>query len=166
MAGGEKRAGRLAAEPLLAPVIRVTGAEATSYSMTPRSPGGGADGPRIDRRTPTVIVSHTTPDDVPAGGVYTFVRFVRSPREAAEVAIRLAGGEDVDVFSASIGGQLLRAGLVDEVRIHLAPVLLGAGTRLLDDDDDGHIRLQPTRSTESSKATHLRYRVLTVDGTG
>jgi riboflavin biosynthesis pyrimidine reductase len=60
---------------------------------------------------------------------------------------------------------LLRAGLVDEVRIHLAPVLLGAGTRLLD-DDDGHIRLQPTRITESSKATHLRYRVQTVDGTG
>jgi dihydrofolate reductase len=92
---------------------------------------------------------------VPAGGVYTFVR---SPREAAEVAIGLAGGKDVDLFSASIGGQLLRAGLVDEVRIHLAPVLLGAGTRLLD-DDDGHIRLQPTRITESSKATHLRYRV-------
>lgn len=99
---------------------------------------------------------------MPAGGVYTFVR---SPREAAEVAIRLAGGKDVDLFSASIGGQLLRAGLVDEVRIHLAPVLLGAGTRLLG-DDDGHIRLQPTRTTESSKATHLRYRVLTVDGTG
>ncbi len=85
----------------------------------------GADGPGFDRRTPTVIVSHTTPDDVPAGGVYTFVR---SPREAAEVAIRLAGGKGVDLFSASIGGQLLRAGLVDEVRIHLAPVLLGAGT--------------------------------------
>jgi hypothetical protein len=61
--------------------------------------------------------------------------------------------------SASIGGQLLRAGLVDEVRIHLAPVLLGAGTRLL--DDDGHVRLQPTRITESSKATYLRYRVQT-----
>jgi hypothetical protein len=84
----------------------------------------GISGPGFDRRTPTVIVSHTTPDDVPAGGVYTFVR---SP--------------------------------------HLAPVLLGAGTRLLD-NDDGHIRLQPTRITESSKATHLRYRVLTVDGTG
>jgi hypothetical protein len=78
---------------------------------------------------------------VPAGGVYTFVR---SPREAAEVAVGLAGGKDVDLFSASIGGQLLRAGLVD----------------------DGHIRLQPTRSTESSKATHPRYRVLMVDGTG
>ena len=60
---------------------------------------------------------------------------------------------------------MLRAGLVDEVRIHLAPVLLGVGTRLLD-DDDGRSRLQPTRITENSKATHLRYRVLTVDGTG
>jgi len=98
---------------------------------------------------------------VPAGGVYTFVR---SPREAAEVAIGLAGGKPDGLFSASIDGQLLRAGLVDEVRIRLAPVLLGADTRLL--DDDGHIRLQPTRITESSKATHLRYRVLTVDGTG
>lgn len=79
MAGGEKRAGRLAAEPLLAPMIRVTGAEATSYSMTPRSPGGPPTGPASTggpRRSPT-------PDDVPAGGVYTFVR---SPREAAEVA--------------------------------------------------------------------------------
>lgn len=96
---------------------------------------------------------------MPAGGVYTFVR---SPREAAEVAIGLAGGKDVDVFSASIGGQLLRAGLVDEVRIHLVAVLLGAGTRLL---DEGHIRLQPTRITETSWATHLRYRVLANDGT-
>src|SRR6266511_3857783 len=59
MAGGEKRAGRLAAEPLLAPVIRVTGAEATSYSMTPRSPGGAPTGPastggprRSSSRTP------------------------------------------------------------------------------------------------------------------
>ena len=76
----------------------------------------------------------------------------------------MPGGKHVDLFSASVGGQMLRAGLVEEVRIHLAPVLLGVGTRLL--DDDGHSRLQPTRITESSKATHLRYRVLTVDGTG
>jgi hypothetical protein len=59
MAGAEKRAGRLGAEPLLAPVIRVTGAEATSYSMTPRSPGGAPTGPastggprRSSSRTP------------------------------------------------------------------------------------------------------------------
>lgn len=117
----------------------------------------GADGPASDARTPTIIVSHSQPDDVPAGGVYTFVS---SPREAVATAQRIAGDKDVDVFSASIGGQLLRAGLVDELRIHLVPVLLGAGTRLLD-DTGGHIRLEPTGIIEGSRASHLRYRVVT-----
>lgn len=81
-------------------------------------PSWGANGPGFDARTPTVIVSHREPDTVPAGGVYTFVR---SPEEAVTTAKALTGDKDVDVFSASIGGQLLRAGLVDEVRIHLVP---------------------------------------------
>jgi dihydrofolate reductase len=116
----------------------------------------GADGPGFDARTPTIIVSHSTPQNVPAGGVYTFVR---SPLEAVETAKAIAADKDIDIFSASIGGQLLRAGLVDEVRIHLVPVLLGTGTRLLD-DTGGHIRLEPTGIIEGSKAAHLRYRVL------
>ncbi len=104
-------------------------------------PWWGANGPGSEARTPTIIVSHSEPENVPEGGVYTFV------------------GSPVDVFSASIGGQLLRAGFVDEVRVHLVPVLLGSGTRLLD-DAGGHIRLQITRIVEESKATHLRYRVI------
>ena len=91
MAGGEKRAGRLAAEPLLAPVIRGDGSGGDELLDDTSIAWWGADGPGFDRRTPTVIVSHTTPDDVPAGGAYTFVR---SPREAAEVAIGLAGVHD------------------------------------------------------------------------
>jgi dihydrofolate reductase len=90
----------------------------------------GADGPGSDRRTPTVIVTHSTPDNVPGNSVYTFVDNVE---EAAALAERLADGKDIDVFSASVGTQLLRAGLVDEIRIHLVPVLLGARTRLLED---------------------------------
>ncbi len=116
----------------------------------------GANGPGAEARTPTIIVSHDVPDDVPDGGVYTFVG---SPEQAVAAATAIAGEKDVDVFSASIGGQLLRAGLVDEVRIHLVPVLLGAGTRLLD-DTGGHIRLQPTSVVQESKATHLRYTVV------
>ena len=119
-------------------------------------PWWGANGPGAEARTPTIIVSHRVPDDVPDGGVYTFVG---SPQEAVAAATAIAGDRDVDVFSASIGGQLLRAGLVDEVRIHLVPVLLGAGTRLLD-DTGGHIRLQPTSVVQESKATHLRYTVV------
>lgn len=116
----------------------------------------GSDGPGFERRTPTIIVSHTTPDNVPEGGVYTFVNSVE---EAAATAAVLAGGQDVDVFSASIGTQLLRAGLVDEIRIHLAPVLLGAGTRLLYDAGP-QVRLEPTDVIQGAKATHLRYRVI------
>jgi dihydrofolate reductase len=116
----------------------------------------GADGPGSPRRTPTVIVSHSVPDDIPDNSVYTFVDNVE---ESARVARALAGDQDVDVFSASIGTQLLRAGLVDEIRIHLVPVLIGAGTRLLDDALP-HVQLEPTNVVHGPKATHLRYRVI------
>jgi len=119
-------------------------------------PWWGANGPGFEARTPTIIVSHRESPEVPAGGVYTFVP---SPPDAVAVAKTLAGDKDIDVFSASVGTQLLRAGLIDEVRIHLVPVLLGAGTRLLD-DAGGHIRLEPTSVVQEPKATHLRYRVL------
>ena len=66
-----------------------------------------ADWPGGDLRTPTFIVSHTIPDDVPEGGVYTFVS---SPLEAVEAARQVAGDRSVDVFSSSIGNELLRPG--------------------------------------------------------
>lgn len=53
----------------------------------------------------------------------------------------------------------MRAGVIDEVRIHLVPVLLGSGTRLLDAAGD-HIHLEPTGVVEESKATHVRYTVM------
>ena len=117
-------------------------------------PWWGANGPGSEARTPTIIMSHSEPENVPKGGVYAFAG---SPEDAVATATAIAGDKDVDVFSASIGGQLLRAGLVDEVGVHLVPVLLGLGTRLLD-DAGGHIRLQITRIVEEAKATHLRYR--------
>ncbi len=78
----------------------------------------GADGPGFGARTPTVIVSHSTPKDVPDGSVYTFVR---TPAEAVSTAKALAGNMEVDVFSASTGGQLLWAGLIDELRLFSCP---------------------------------------------
>lgn len=117
----------------------------------------GPNGPGFERRTPTFIVSHSEPDNVPENGVYTFVS---SPKEALEQAVAFAGGKDVDIFSASIGQQLLRAGDVDEIRIHLVPVLLGTGTRLIDDVGREHIRLRRLGVLESAMATHLRYAVV------
>jgi dihydrofolate reductase len=120
-------------------------------------PWWGADGPDGAARTPTFIVSHRTPEHVPEASVYTFVG---SPIEAVELAQAAAGDKDVDVFSASIGQQLLRAGRIDEIHVHLVPVLFGAGTRLFENLGDSHVQLQIIGVGEGSKATHLRYAVV------
>lgn len=54
-------------------------------------------------RTPTFIVSHSEPEEIPKGGVYTFVN---SPEEALELARATPGNKDVDIFSANVGQQL------------------------------------------------------------
>jgi dihydrofolate reductase len=120
-------------------------------------PWWGADGPGGEARTPTFIVSHGTPEQVPEGSVYTFVN---SPIQALELAAAAAGDKDVDVFSADIGQQLLRAGRIDQIHVHLVPVLFGAGTRLLEDLGGPHVQLEIIRVVEGSKATHLRYAVV------
>ncbi len=85
--------------------------------------------------------------------------FAASPEEALTGAIAAAGDKDVEIFSADIGGQLLSAGHINEIRIHLVPVLFGAGTRLFDDIGDEHIALEIIGVVEGSTATHLRYKV-------
>jgi dihydrofolate reductase len=119
-------------------------------------PWWGPDGPGGAARTPTFIVSHGTPGQVPEKSVYTFVG---GPIEALELAAAAAGDKDVDVFSASIGQQLLRAGRIDEIHVHLVPVLFGAGTRLFEDLGGTHMQLEIIGVGEASKATHLRYAV-------
>ena len=54
---------------------------------------------------------------------------------------------------------LLRAGQLDEMEIHLVPVLLGEGRRLFDSLGPGHIELELVRRVEGRDVTHLRYRV-------
>src|SRR5215469_4716028 len=120
-------------------------------------PWWGPDGPGGAARTPTFIVSHGTPAQVPEGGVYTFVN---GPVEALEQARAAAGGKDVDVFSANIGQQLLRAGRIDEIRVHLVPVLFGAGTRLVEDLGGNHVQLAIIGVSEGAQATHLRCAVV------
>jgi dihydrofolate reductase len=61
---------------------------------------------------------------------------------------------------ASIAQQCLRAGLLDELQIHVAPLLLGGGVRLFDDLAGEQIEVEATRVIESPGVTHLRYRVV------
>jgi dihydrofolate reductase len=114
-----------------------------------------ADGPGGELRTPTFIVSHTVPDDIPEGGVYTFVG---SPLEAVEAAQAVAGDRSVDVFSSRIGNQLLQVGKVDEIHLYVAPVLFGSGTPLFE-ALPAHVQLELLGVEQTAKTTYLRYRV-------
>ena len=109
-------------------------------------------------RHPVFVLTHHAREPLQMQGGTTFT-FVTDGIEAAlEQAQAAAGERDVHVAGgASAARQYLQAGLVDEMQLHVAPVLLGSGERLLDD----HVgRLERTRVVESpSGATHLRFSV-------
>lgn len=78
--------------------------------------------------------------------------------EAVHIALAAAGGKNVEVLSPSIGRQLLELGLIDEIDLHVAPLLLGAGIRLYDNPDSAPIRLHRLGPDDATRAVNLRYR--------
>jgi dihydrofolate reductase len=86
----------------------------------------GADGPTGSDRVPVVVLTHNPPSDAPEDGVYTFV--TSGVEDALDEGRSLAAGKDVAVAAGpDVGNQFLRAGLIDELSIHLVPVLFGDG---------------------------------------
>jgi dihydrofolate reductase len=117
-----------------------------------------ADGPTGPARVPTVVVSHSVPQDIPNGGVYSFVDGVEA---ALEKAKKLAGDKDVAIMGgANIAQQFAKLGLIDEISIHLVPVLFGDGIRLFEHLDSEHIPLETVEVIETAEAIHLRFRVV------
>jgi dihydrofolate reductase len=93
------------------------------------------------------------------GTTYTFV--TDGIEAALELARAAAGDKNVGVWGgANIIREYLRAGLLDEMQIHLIPILLGGGVRLFDDLDPEGIELRRTVSIETPSATHLRFEVV------
>jgi dihydrofolate reductase len=100
---------------------------------------------------PFFVVTHAAPDQVRLGLRFTFV----TDGLASAVARAAAGDRDVVVMGgADVVRQSVEAGLVDELGIHLAPVVLGGGTPLF---GTGRVELTPTSSVASRHATHLTY---------
>jgi riboflavin biosynthesis pyrimidine reductase len=71
----------------------------------------------------------------------------------------VADEKTVALCAADVAQQFLRAGLLDEIQVSVAPVLLGGGVRLFGLQKTGLVRLEQTRVVESDGVTHLRYRV-------
>lgn len=124
-------------------------------------PSWHADGPSGPARRPVFVVTHEAPepDTVPEGGVYTFV--TDGLESAITQARAAAEGRIVTVMGgADLGRQCIAAGLVDEVSLHVAPVLFGSGTPMFAGLDGGHVQLELLESAGTPETVHLRYRVV------
>ena len=108
---------------------------------------------------PTFVVTHTVPQEwAYEGSPFTFV--TDGVESAVEQAKAVAGDKNVAVGAASIAQQCIRAGLLDEIHVDLAPVLLGGGVRLFEHLGAGPIELEHTEVVEGAGVTHLTFRVL------
>jgi dihydrofolate reductase len=136
---------------------QIAGSVITSRKVYDETGGWGAEDGFF--RLPVFVVTHR-PHDVVVKGETAFTFVTEGIEQAVEQAIVAAGDKLVHIMGgASIIQQALAAGLVDELFLHVAPVILGSGTRLFD-HVNGPIQLERAEVIESHHATHLRYRIM------
>ena len=131
---------------------------------------GGGDGPWDASRkgwwgedppyhTPVYVLTNHEREPLQMDGGTTFHFVTDGIASALEQARAAAGDKDVSIAGgASAVRQYLAAGLLDELYLHIVPVVLGAGERLL--DDVGDPTLEPVKVVDSPAVTHVKYRVV------
>ena len=104
------------------------------------------------------VVTHRPPTDWPyPDAPFTFV--TDGLRSALSQAQAVAGERDVSITPGNIAGQAFVAGLIDEVRIDLVPVVFGAGVRFFGDYRGSPLLLEDPDIVQGQRVTHLHYRV-------
>jgi dihydrofolate reductase len=162
--GGEKNAD----SDVIEESLRATGAVVMGRKMFSGGEGPWESDPRADGwwgddppfHVPVFVLTHHARETKVMEGGTSFT-FVTDGIEAAlEQARAAAGDQNVALAGgASVVQQYLKAGLLDELQIHVAPVLLGDGTSLFDRLGIEPLGLEGTRVIASPSATHLRFRV-------
>jgi dihydrofolate reductase len=111
---------------------------------------------------PVFVLTHHPREPLAMDGGTTFHFVTDGIESALEQARAAAGGKDVMLWG---GGQTIQqylaAGLLDELELHVAPVLLGGGARIFDNLGDAEVQLEQVRAIEAPGVSHLRYRVAT-----
>jgi dihydrofolate reductase len=130
---------------------------------------GGGDGPWDESwrgwwgenppfHVPVFVLTHHARDPLPMDGGTTFHFVTDGIESALEQARAAAGDNDVSIAGgASAVQQYLAAGLLDELRLHIVPIFLGSGERLL--ENVGDPRMEPVEVIASPAVTHVYYRV-------
>ena len=153
---------------VVAESVEAAGAYIMGRHMFSGGSGPWADDPMADGwwgdeppfRAPVYVLTHHARAPLVKQG--TTITFVTEGIESAlEQAGAAAGGKDVALGGgADVAQQYLRAGLLDEIQIHLVPLLLGRGVRLFDNLEGASVGFEPTRVISSPAVTHVRYRVV------
>ncbi|WP_422122781.1 dihydrofolate reductase family protein [Planococcus sp. X10-3] len=112
-------------------------------------------------QVPLFILTHHPPEKHPKENDKLTITFVTDSVEyAIQQAKAAAGDKDVVVLGANTGQQVLRAGLVDELQIAIAPILLGTGLRFFEQLEELEIELEKLRTIETSQQVEIWYKVL------
>jgi dihydrofolate reductase len=109
---------------------------------------------------PVFVVTNRPAETIVKQGGTSYIFVTEGIDDALRRACEAAGTQDVHVNGgADIARQYLQAGAVQELRLHVVPVVLGAGTRLFDDETPLKVRLRPVKAASTPLATHLTYEV-------
>lgn len=162
--GGEVNASTRVVEESLANI----GATVMGRNMFGGGPGPWGDDPWMGWwgedppfHRPVFVLTHHSRRPLELQGGKTFAFVTDGIESALEQARRAAGGRDVALAGgADVAQQYLAAGLIDEMEIHVVPVLLGDGARLFDNLGGATVKLEQVRAIEAPGVTHLKYGVV------
>jgi dihydrofolate reductase len=149
--------------------VRSTGATVMGRKMFSGGEGPWESDPNADAwwgddppfHHPVFVLTHHPRETVEKQGGTTFTFVTDGIESALEQARAAAGGKDVLIAGGGeVAQQYLRAGLLDELQVHVVPVLLGGGARLFGDLGADPPKLECIRVIESPAVVHLRYRVV------
>ena len=160
--GGETGADDELAEEIVASIgahvmgRRMFSSGAGPWEQDPKADGWWGDDPPFHHQV--FVLTHHEREPLSKEGGTTF-HFVTDGIEAAlKQAMAAAGELDVGISGgAAVAQQYLRAGLIDTMHIHVAPVLLGGGTRLFDEPGGEPIKLEPVRAVQGHDVVHLTF---------
>jgi dihydrofolate reductase len=111
--------------------------------------------------TPVFVLTHHAREPLAMQGGTTFHFVTDGIESALRHAKEAAGGKDVSLGGgAKVAQQYLAAGLMDEMDLHIVPIILGSGERLLDNLKGSDVKLETVRVIETPEVTHLKYRLV------
>jgi dihydrofolate reductase len=165
MDGGERNAD----DEVVAESLENVGAVVMGRRMFSGGSGPWEDDPVADGwwgddppfRAPVFVVTHHARETVTKQGGTSFTFVTEGFERAYELARGAADGKDVSLAGgADVVQQALRAGLLDELHIHVAPILLGGGVPLFDNIAGTDVKLEIVRLIDSPSVTHLKYQIV------